>query len=318
MPDTATPSKTVQASCPGKIMLAGEYDVIDGGPALLLAVARRARAQRCDEPQKQSHFLEVLRHLFAERNGKDSAACQAAARVRVDTSGFYEAGQKLGLGSSAATMVSATALCLEAGGEPLDPADVLALATRAHGDAQATLGARGSGADIACSVLGGCLRFQRDHTPQAVQLPADLALVFPWTGKAASTAQLVAAVSHFAQRSPREHAARTQAIREASLALLAAQRAEQAIAGLEAGGHAIQAMGHAAGVDLWLPVHTQMAERARALGGSLKPTGAGGGDLAVAAFRSNLDAEQFRLEIRALGIICPDLALDNQGVRLHP
>ena len=39
------------------------------------------------------------------------------------------------------------------------------------------------------------------------------------------------------------------------------------------------ALGHDAQAPLWLPIHSQMQRIAISLGGALKPTGAGGGDL---------------------------------------
>lgn len=305
------------ATCPAKIMLAGEYDVLEGGPAILIAVNRMARATLANAPRKQPLFLETLRQRLIEREGQDSLAALAAARIVVDTNAFQDGGNKLGLGSSAAAMVSATALCLGQQGDSLDLTRVLQVATIAHGDAQLTLGARGSGADLACCCLGGAIEFQRDQGATSITLPADLVLVFPWANRPASTAKLVAAVEAFARAEPAAHRVLTQRIREVSRALSAATSASQAILAIRAGAEAIADLSRASNALLWLPLHTQMAERARALGGGLKTTGAGGGDLAVAAFTNQAAAEQFREQMRGLGILCPTLSVERQGVRLQ-
>ncbi len=298
-------------------MLAGEYDVVSGGPALLVAVNRRASARLAKTPQPSSHFLQALHRLLVARDGAQSASARAASRVVVDTETFSEGEHKLGLGSSAAALVSATALCMAADQQELDPASVLALASQAHGDAQASLGARGSGADVATCVLGGCIEFEMGKEPRAHQLPVGLSLVFPWTGRSASTARLLAAVTVFADANPSGHARALLRIREACSSLRVASDPAQAIAAIAAAGEAVAALGQDAGVELYLPIHAELCKRAQDHGGSLKPTGAGGGDLALAAFATSEQAQAFRIELLSTGIICPDLALDNQGVRLH-
>ncbi len=156
----------VIATAPGKLILTGEYAVLDGAPALVIAVDRRVIATgasaRCSSP-----FLLAVARELALRYGADSPSARAALRVAVDSSAFYAASdctQKLGLGSSAAVTVAAAALALAAQGSN-DRDEVLAIALAAHANAQGTKGARGSGADIAAAVYGGAIVYTmaREH-----------------------------------------------------------------------------------------------------------------------------------------------------------
>ncbi len=196
----------VVASAPGKLILTGEYAVLDGAPALVIAVDRRvtARLAASGEATGASPFLTAVAEELARRGLAHAAT--AARRVLVDSTALYEGATKLGLGSSAAVTVAATALALAAsaarGGAGLDRAQVLAIAAAAHAAAQGAKGARGSGADIAAATLGGVLEFvvaERGEgaAPRVTRRawPTGVRLIPFFTGTAADTVTLVAAVT---------------------------------------------------------------------------------------------------------------------------
>ncbi|TMQ03453.1 MAG: hypothetical protein E6J90_53440, partial [Deltaproteobacteria bacterium] len=181
------------ATAPGKLIVTGEYAVLDGATALVVAVDRRAVARRNAQPRGSSPFLVAVAAEIAARWGADHPAAGAALEISVDSSAFYDrasqrrlavtplgssvaasaidpgrpagigGGQKLGLGSSAAVTVAATALALESldRRSAIDRDEILEVALAAHARAQGPRGARGSGADIAASVHGGTIAFSR-------------------------------------------------------------------------------------------------------------------------------------------------------------
>jgi phosphomevalonate kinase len=189
----------VIASAPGKLIVTGEYAVLDGAPALVIAVNRRAVARRHAGPRGSSAFLVAVIDEIERRLGKDHPAARAAAEIVVDSSTFYDGTMKLGLGSSAAVTVAATALALAADHQavPLIDRDlVLGIAGAAHASAQSGRAgrdssvmipwptqqsapsgwhrARGSGADIAAAVYGGVIAYQRE-VPERVAWPSEAA-----------------------------------------------------------------------------------------------------------------------------------------------
>ncbi len=304
----------IRCTAPGKIMLAGEYAVIDGSEAIMLAVNRYAVATVKSEPQPLSPFLKAVHRVVTDDFGEGSEQASAALRVRVNTDAFREGEQKLGLGSSAAATVAAVGAVL---GEAFALDRVHDLARRAHGDAQEPQGTRGSGADVASSCFGACLRFTVAPSRNPISLPEGLHLVFPWCGKSASTTSLVSRVRTLRITSPNDYDRHCRAIAASAQDLARAQTAAQAIAAIDVGGVAVAELGLAAGASLWLPIHSQMRDIATELGGALKPTGAGGGDLALGAFDSAETAKIFEERLAAQGIRCPALAPSREGVRLR-
>jgi phosphomevalonate kinase len=300
----------VIASAPGKILLAGEYAVLEGHPAVIVAVDRRATARVAREPQRLSPFLEAARRELVAACGAASPEAERAARVVVDTAGFAAGGRKLGLGSSAAATVAAVAAALGR----LDR--VHELAHRAHARAQEPRGARGSGADVAASVHGGLLEVRGvpEAGPLAVRRlawPSDLELCAVWTGAPADTPTLVAAVRGLRARDPAGHRAAIERI-----AAAAAQLARgDDIAAVVEGAAALAALGDAAGVPLVPPGFEAVAALAAAHGGAAKPTGAGGGDL-VAALLPGGAAGGFRAAAASRGMILVPVRVSLTGVAL--
>lgn len=314
----------IGASAPGKILVAGEYAVIDGAEALMLAVDRRARARLGEGAADLSPFLAAARDELARELGRDHAAVAAAARVVVDTSTLREGDVKLGLGSSAAATVAAIGAALAAGlPGPLDRDRVHALAHRAHRAAQGRVGAPGSGADVAASSYGGAIAVRRGDDPEQplavrrIALPAELSIVAVWTGAAADTAILVARVRALRSADAGGYDRAVQPIADGAIALLNALERGSACAAVQAigaAGEAVANLGRAAAVELESPIHRQLRRLAERRGGACKPTGAGAGDIALAVFDSQTAAAAFRRDVEGAGMLCPPLRVDPTGV----
>jgi phosphomevalonate kinase len=65
------------------------------------------------------------------------------------------------------------------------------------------------------------------------------------------------------------------------------------------------------------PAHARVIEIARRHGGAAKPSGAGGGDLAVAFFPRGGGRAEAAREARDAGLVPIDLPMDPRGVRIE-
>jgi phosphomevalonate kinase len=299
-------------AAPGKAILAGEYAVLHGAPAIAVAVGRSVRAQ-AGKGDATPFVVQAIRH--ATRAGG------AKLDVRVDSSALYEGANKLGLGSSAAVTTAVVGLSFAKAGRDLSDRRVLFdIADEAHAEAQGT---RGSGVDVACSVYGGALRFTRKEgraeiTP--VELPAGVHLTFIWAGQPASTTQLIGKVKALAESQPKTHDAaigRLLSQAHAFAAAIADDDATELVRAADAYGVAMGALGDAAGCAIVCKPHAQLAELARRHGGAAKPSGAGGGDLGV-AFTIGADATaKLHADARAAGLTLLALDAPAPGLRLE-
>ena len=188
--------RSVASSAPGKLVLLGEYAVLFGHPAVVLAVNRRARvdlrAAENDEWSATAPGFEEARiefelggtYGFRWREPASEAAQRLVliekvigslvaaklldpedlppASITLDTREFFQPTAsgvaKLGLGSSAALTVALTEAlrCWSHGGERRPIVD-LAQLLDLHRTFQ---GGRGSGIDLAASVTGGVVEYK--------------------------------------------------------------------------------------------------------------------------------------------------------------
>jgi phosphomevalonate kinase len=316
----------VIATAPGKLIIAGEYAVLDGAQALVVAVDRRVTATH--EPSRlrgSSAFLLALADELAARGRAEAA--RVAMEIVVDSASFYDGNRKLGLGSSAAVTAAATALVLAA--EPSDLALVHEIAAAAHARAQAPRGARGSGADIAAAVHGGTIAFTPSPGTAGIvarrSWPSGVEMIPFFTGASADTPQLVAQIAAARTAAPRAIDAILTAIADASRAACeaAAIRDDQLaatamVAALSLAASGLDRLEHATGVAL-VPDRVKAARRRVApLGGTAKTTGAGGGDVAIVVIPATEDGTAVRRYLIELGCMPLALSVDPTGVDLRP
>lgn len=180
----------IEAQAPGKLVIAGEYAVLEGAPGLAVAVDVRAQARVVSIPGRDNHLvipdtgqkfcfhwvpdsrprwerrspgafglpLEVCAEILTARRLLPRASELTACEIELLTAAFFHAGNggrrmKLGLGSSAAVVVALTGALLRlAGGPTLPRQDLIDICCEAHRRLQ---GGTGSGIDVATSITGG-------------------------------------------------------------------------------------------------------------------------------------------------------------------
>ncbi|HET7502269.1 MAG TPA: hypothetical protein VFK02_14725 [Kofleriaceae bacterium] len=309
------------ATAPGKLILTGEYAVLDGAPAIVVAVDRRAVARRNATPRGSSPFLLAVADEIAARRGERDPAAQAALEISVDSSAFYDRMTKLGLGSSAAVTVAATALALGTA----DRHEILEVALAAHARAQGTRGARGSGADIAASVHGGTIVFTLPSSSAPCHVerrkwPASVTILPFFTGAAADTAQLIARVQAAREAHRTAVDAALTAIADASRAACVALTAPPdltvvgLIGAIALAANATDRLAIATGIDLVPDCVTRARGLLARLGGTAKTTGAGGGDVGIAVVPATADGTAATRLLIEAGCQPLRIARDETGV----
>lgn len=236
----------IEVLAPGKLVVVGEYAVLDGGGAVVAAVDRGVRCVRTDADP-----LEIVTP-GDDRFVREALRGAPAARYTFSAWNPVDLPDKPGFGGSAAATVAAV---VAAG---LPPARAYA--------AHAAVQGGGSGVDVFAALSGGVRRF-----PDGAEVPCP-PLLAVWSGRSAQTGPRVARYLAWGGR---------DAFVAASRALVAGFAEDPARALREAYA-LLRAMATDAGVDWETPAHAHIAALAAAHGGAAKPSGAGGGDVAVA------------------------------------
>jgi phosphomevalonate kinase len=278
----------MKARAPGKLVLAGAYAVLEGHPALVVAVDRFATA---DTDVCTMHASRELARAFGpgpypsvdvHEFYADGAHFEAQATGQ--TLG-QKLGQKLGLGSSAASVVAALAASFD-----LSEAALFERAYAAHGT-------NGSGIDVAASVYGGVLEYVRGGKVRKLSQQSAISVWF--SGTSVRTDEMVSAVQGLKARDLARYESCIIQIASNSRAVLEAWGSPSAWRAFAAYGDSLDALGLAAACAC--------AEHA-----AFVPSGAGGGDVGV--YVGGPPSETFRAKALTLGFSEVPLSLSHRGV----
>ena len=312
---------TVQA--PGKMILLGEYAVLEDAPALVAAVDRFSRVTvkencsgkhtisapnleiqhiefTCEDGQVTilnsdvhtrktlRYCLGVLRYFY--KISREEHKRLPPMEIIIDTSAFYdESGAKFGFGSSASLTVALLAgLFQYTGLTEVSPSQIYSHAMRAHSMAQ---GKRGSGIDVAASAFGGALEFQMpalesDYSdPISRSLPDDLYYQPVWTGKSASTSEILQQFYLQKEREPSKYNAiitNLAVIARQGCAALTKGETHSFLDNVSEFYHHLELLGEFLKIPVISQEHQQIHAIVTDAGGRYKPSGAGNGDIGIA------------------------------------
>ncbi len=308
---------------PGKIVLWGEYAVLAGAPAGVMALNTPARVSMRPSDDERWHFTSqgfvtsplacssdtipdgqaagfvaaILTH-WAHRS---LAECGEAQSISTDSSAFFQAGQKLGLGSSASVCAATYRLLCEVTRRPANYHEVMEI----HRQWQ---GGKGSGLDVASVWHGGLIHFQ-DGDAKPAALPADLHWQIIFSGKSAGTADHIGSFDQWRKN------ANTSALNEL---ILASERLCTApdLDSIALYCHTLRRFDNAANLNIFTPEHIRLGTLAAASGVHYKPCGAGGGDIGI-GFSDDPEAlALFRQQAEHNGFLPLDLEMASHGIAL--
>lgn len=333
--------KKITMSAPGKAVLCGEYAVLDGAPAIVMAVNCRARVM-LQSTNEASHSLAMsdreaatFRFRFGESaeflpvgDGQPSLDPALISHVwravgkpvagsiamQLDTRAFYdnESGEKLGLGSSAALAVALTSALLRFTGDRRKPGPIAMAAHRAF------QGGSGSGVDIAAALHGGVMAFDTTTSlaTEALQWPTGMGYSLWWSGRAASTmGKLTSLRENMGTAAARASAGK---LRQGSERVLEAWRgghSKNVLDTLQDYCVALQQFSVNHHLGIFDAGHRQLHELAARRGLTYKPCGAGGGDIGVVLGTGQDALEEFAGHAAGLGFKKLPVTLDSCGLK---
>lgn len=322
----------VACRAPGKLVVLGEYAVLDGAPAMVLAVDRYCRATIGPSPDARCHLTSRTgeERVVSFEPGAGSGFAVVDAVVRhlprarpwsgvLDSGELFAGRLKLGLGSSAAALTAWAGAWSAFADRGRAPA-ALGVLVGLH---RAMQGGAGSGADVAASLLGGVIRFQLDARgaprARAARLPAGIGFAGIFPGAAAATPDYLARYRAWRAQAPGEAAVLHSVLAETAERGIGAASADDAPGFLNAVaeyGRHLQRLGARIGADVVTPAHRGVMRQAKRLGIAYKVSGAGGGDLGL-AFSADIEALQ-RLK-DALDGTCDvyEFGIDTSGLSME-
>lgn len=326
----------VTAWAPGKLVIAGEYAVLEGAPALVLAIDREAHVEledangsgyeitapglgiqaahgeldasgRMSWPALDATAIEQLTLVSGVLETLGAEGRPAPFRANLDTRAFYatsDGRKKLGLGSSAAlTLALASAICV------LDRRAAPSIDTLIGAHRRAQDG-RGSGLDIAASLVGGLLVYRLDDGQPRItagKWPVGLEWCCVWSGKSASTRDFLQKLAAWRTREPSRHAVIMRELGDCARVAVAATSAIALLEAVAAYALALDRLATASGLDIFCAEHRALATLATRLGVTYKTCGAGGGDIGIALATDAGRLQRFRQAATAAGFPVLDL-----------
>jgi phosphomevalonate kinase len=333
----------IVARAPGKLVALGEYAVLDGGPAVVLAIDRFVEVELAPNAaglcRLSMRSAATAERAFAPHESSGSPLVDVVTATVtpplpwtavIDSRALFAGREKLGLGSSAAVLCAwagaFAAFARSQGRVVADP--TLAGLIDLH---RAFQGGRGSGLDVAASYTGGAIRFSLDAAgvPQvgSVRLPNGVGFAGIFAGRSASTPELIAHYRVWRRDRPADAAALVRRLTALAEAGCAAARGDDAAGWIEAFaayGRGLKDLGEAIGVEVVTAEHRQIGDEAARFGVAYKVSGAGGGDLglvcatdvqALSAFTKRMTNRGFR--VINVSLAGHGLVVEQRGAEQH-
>ncbi|MDO4903693.1 MAG: phosphomevalonate kinase [Limosilactobacillus sp.] len=257
-----------------------------------------------------SYILSAIR--VTEEYARSYSRALRIFDLHIDSQLDSQSGRKYGLGSSAAVTVATVKALCRFYNLPVNKDQIFKLAAIAHFEVQGN----GSLGDVAASVYGGWISYhsfdrqwlaqQRQYLDihslidlpwpdlkiESLKAPKNLELLIGWTGKPASTSQLVDKISLFKARQQAEYRKfldESKACIQRMVEGFHMQDLEKIKQEIRYNRELLKQLGTNSGVDIETPVLNDLCQIAEEFGGAAKTSGAGGGDCGIVAIDSSAD-----------------------------
>ena len=282
---------------PGKLLLAGEYTLLShGNLGVVTTVDRYVLSTQHSHQQEQSSFLQSATTIIANEFGKHSSITNAIKTLSINSSELCSPqGVKLGLGSSAATIIVAIIHAASIAHQKLHKQTLAHLAHEAHYLAQDNVG---SGADVAGIVYGGTTILRSNKNKPCdiegtLSIPKTLPYLLIWSGHKANTVTLLNSVQQAAtHQSQNYQKAITRLTMDTQKIIIGLQDTttkhyEKLRIAIDDAAQSLKNLSSLVDADIWIPSYDDIVTIVSPFEGATKPLGAGGGDMVWTVFPTN-------------------------------
>jgi len=314
----------IQVSIPGKIVISGEYAVLDGAPAIVSTLKQKVNITIQESDKNHNIYTtSALEGIFSFTMDDDfnvlwleadpgvfGLLLQHALKILkpkfkeklyivVDSSEFFQTTNdgtavKLGIGSSAAVSVGITQALSQYQDIRSSSENLLSQANSIH---QGLQGKQGSGIDVTCCFADqGVIECTKDsvknHTWSILNWPNGLHLKALTTSQYGSTKRLVTNYQRASNLYPKEFKSALDQFLDITQSFSNAWQSEDVdliIDLLRAYDVQIKKLDKIGSIGIYTQVHEDIQNIASRHNVFYKPSGAGGGDIGL-AFSSSLDA----------------------------
>lgn len=307
----------IASSAPGKVILSGEYAVLDGAPAVSMAVNRRAVVALDAAADLSIESVGLVGSVGNTDTRIFECACDALAiqqwhgRVRLDTSAFADSmsGIKLGIGSSAALTAGLVCALAASVGREISGLEIFRYSLKAHRAFQHGVG---SGVDIATSIVGGLIEYRINKTPRPLVWPDGLHYQLLWSGVPANTRDKLRRLSESKQAENElgevaSNVARAWRMGDAA-AIVGAYRDYLPV---------LRNFDIDRRIGIFDAGHDALAAQKTPPDIIYKPCGAGGGDIGIVLGTDDQAVRAFAHVAAELGFRQLDMTIDDAGVVLN-
>ena len=317
----------IQSKVPGKLVLTGDYAVLFGAPALVLAVNRYANTtlevtdsggwviESNINSTEQYQSLDALLSATQEQplihtlvgSLENQHDLPNHARLSLDTTQFYLNGNKLGIGSSAAILVSLAEVLTHFAQKCFTDAALIQL----HNKLQ---NSEGSGLDIATCRRGGLVRFQSGEAEE-ISMPNDLYLTFVFTNESAVTGNMIRTFRNIMAQTPESTISSWRTLAEE--ASESVHNTSKFLENLVKLNEFVVSFDRANELGIYSPAHLIAHHAAEKADVVYKPCGAGGGDIGVAMSQDMRALSRFKQIIEHKPLTLIDLEIAQRGSNIE-